>query len=205
PSCLGRSLCNRDISDVTRRQQCCVCTHSPEGLWVKHGVSCIRLPGEAAMEVVSSPALCRNPSGEPGSSAGHRGISVVGIPDPITWIRCKVIMYLIELYFELGITSVEFDNGVKQMVNYVEKKCKSLTDAQRQQLAISMDDIIFLLPEDVSVFFDQNGRKFCFVVMRFWLLSTLEGPDDPEGSKIFKVTSDEDGGPRRKIVTAVYE
>ncbi|XP_029927803.1 m-AAA protease-interacting protein 1, mitochondrial [Myripristis murdjan] len=169
------------------------------------------------------------PSGEPGSSAGHRGISVVGIPDPITWIRCKVIMYLIELYFELGITSVEFDNGVKQalvhvsnkmsrgkfeelrglvsneMVNYVEKKCKSLTDAQRQQLAISMDDIIFLLPEDVSVFFDQNGRKFCFVVMRFWLLSTLEGPDDPEGSKIFKVTSDEDGGPRRKIVTAVYE
>ncbi|XP_071780516.2 m-AAA protease-interacting protein 1, mitochondrial isoform X2 [Centroberyx gerrardi] len=166
---------------------------------------------------------------EPGSSGGHPGISVVGIPDPITLIRCKVMMYLIELYFEIGITSVEFDKGVKQalvhisnmmssgrfkelrgivsneMVDYVEKKCKSLSDLQRQQLAASMDDIVFLLPEDVSVVFDQYGRKFCFVVMRFWLLSTLEGPDDPEGTKIFKVASSEDGGPQKKIVTAVYE
>ncbi|XP_071393527.1 m-AAA protease-interacting protein 1, mitochondrial isoform X3 [Centroberyx affinis] len=116
---------------------------------------------------------------EPGSSGGHPGISVVGIPDPITLIRCKVMMYLIELYFEIGITSVEFDQGVKQalvhisnmmssgrfgelrgivsneMVNYVQKKCKSLSDVQRQQLATSVDDIVFLLPEDVSVVFDQ--------------------------------------------------
>lgn len=62
-----------------------------------------------------------------------------------------------------------------------------------------------MLPEDVSVVFDQYGRKFCFVVMRFWLLSTYEGPDDPEGTKIFKVDSSEDGSPQRKIVTAVYE
>ena len=48
-----------------------------------------------------------------------------------------------------------------QMVSYVRKKCSSLTDAQRQQLAVSMDDIIFLLPEDVSVFFDQYG-KVCY-------------------------------------------
>uniref|UniRef100_UPI003AB00345 m-AAA protease-interacting protein 1, mitochondrial isoform X3 n=1 Tax=Centroberyx gerrardi TaxID=166262 RepID=UPI003AB00345 len=119
---------------------------------------------------------------EPGSSGGHPGISVVGIPDPITLIRCKVMMYLIELYFEIGITSVEFDKGVKQalvhisnmmssgrfkelrgivsneMVDYVEKKCKSLSDVQRQQLAASMDDIVFLLPEDVSVVFDQYAQ-----------------------------------------------
>ncbi|KAK9514290.1 hypothetical protein VZT92_027766 [Zoarces viviparus] len=41
--------------------------------------------------------------------------------------------------------------------------------------------------------------------MGFWLLSTYEGPDDPEGTKIFKVASSDDGGPRRRIVTAVYE
>lgn len=55
------------------------------------------------------------------------------------------------------------------------------------------------------LFFSLAGRKFCFVIMRFWLLSTHEGPDDPEGSKIFKVASSEDGGPQKKIVTAVYE
>ncbi|KAM4600417.1 m-AAA protease-interacting protein 1, mitochondrial [Polymixia lowei] len=166
---------------------------------------------------------------EPQRAGGHPGVSVVGVPDPITWIRCKVVMHLIDLCFELGITSVEFDKGVKQalvhvsnmmssgkfedlrgivsnkMVDYVEEKCKSLTDVQRQELAISVDDIIFLLPEDVSVFVDEYGRRFCFLAMRFWLLSTLEGPDDPEGTEIFKVASSEDGGPQKRVVTAVYE
>lgn len=63
--------------------------------------------------------LCSTESdNERGRSSGNPSISVVGIPDPITWIRCKVIMHLIELYFELGITSEEFDTGVKQ-VNYL--------------------------------------------------------------------------------------
>jgi len=169
-------------------------------------------------------------SGTSSTPAGHPDISVVGIPDPITWIRCKVVMHLIDLYFDSGSTSVDFENGVKQalvhvsnmlsrgnfgalngivskeMVSYVREKCSSLTDAQRKQLAVSMDDIIFLLPEDVSVFFDQYGRSFCFIVMRFWLLSPPDDcPDDPDASKIFKVTSKEEDGSQKKIVTAVYE
>lgn len=45
-----------------------------------------------------------------------------------------------------------------QMLNYVEKKCRALSDAQRQQLAVSVDDIIFMLPEDISVVFDKYGE-----------------------------------------------
>lgn len=166
----------------------------------------------------------------PKESSGRRpAISVVGIPDPITWIRCKVIMFALDLYFELDVNSEEFERGVKQalvhvsnkmsssryhelkgivsneMLEYVEKRCGSLTDAQRKQLGVQMDDIVFVLPEDISVVFDQYGRKFCFIVMRFWILSSHEGPDDPEGTKIFKVGSSEDSGPQKKIVTAVYE
>lgn len=44
------------------------------------------------------------------------------------------------------------------MIDYVETKCRSLTDAQRQQLAVTMEDIVFMLPEDVSVVFDQYGE-----------------------------------------------
>lgn len=55
--------------------------------------------------------------GPPGSSGPRPAVSVVGIPDPITWIRCKVIMSLIELYFELDITSEEFHRGAKQVTN----------------------------------------------------------------------------------------
>ncbi|KAM4568792.1 m-AAA protease-interacting protein 1, mitochondrial [Fundulus diaphanus] len=174
----------------------------------------------------SSQAGADEPPGSPGSQP-H--ISVVGIPDPLTWIRCKVITFLIELYFQVDINSAEFHRGVKQalvhvsnkmsrgryhelkgvvtdeMREYVEEKCKSLTKAQRRQLAVNMEDIIFVLPEDISVVFDEHGRKFCFVVMRFWLVSSHEGPDDPEGTKIFKVASSEDGSPQRKLATAVYE
>ncbi|KAM6910423.1 m-AAA protease-interacting protein 1, mitochondrial [Xenentodon cancila] len=165
----------------------------------------------------------------PRSSDRRPVISVVGIPDPLTWIRCKVVTLLIDFYFQVDINSEEFVNGAKQalvlvsskmsrgryhelvglvskeMVEYVEDTCKSLTDAQRRELAVSMDDIIFALPEDVSVVFDQHGRKFCFVVVRFWHLSAHEGPDDPEGSKIFKVGFTEDDGTKKKLSTAVYE
>lgn len=52
----------------------------------------------------------------PKESSGRRpAISVVGIPDPITWIRCKVIMFALDLYFELDVNSEEFERGVKQV------------------------------------------------------------------------------------------
>ncbi|XP_061573459.1 m-AAA protease-interacting protein 1, mitochondrial [Cololabis saira] len=183
-------------------------------------------------------AQSRSSSGSPGSSgsplpprgSGRRpAISVVGIPDPLTWIRCKVISLLVDLYFQIDLNSQEFESGAKQalvlvsskmsrgryhelvglvskeMVEYLEDKCKCLPSAQRTELAVGMDDIIFSLPEDVSVVFDQHGRKFCSVAMRFWHLSSHEGPDDPEGTKIFKVGAGEEDGPKKKISTAVYE
>ncbi|XP_067094036.1 m-AAA protease-interacting protein 1, mitochondrial [Osmerus mordax] len=163
------------------------------------------------------------------STKGHPTISVVGSPDPITWIINKLFIILIELVFELGLTTVDFDNGVKQAlvhvsnmmstgnfeelrgvvsnetVDYVEKKCKTLSEAQRQQLAISLDDILFLLPEDVCVVFDKRGGRSCVIEMRFWYLSKTNAPDDPESSKIFKIATTEDSDKSQKIVTAVYE
>ncbi|XP_040021169.2 m-AAA protease-interacting protein 1, mitochondrial isoform X3 [Gasterosteus aculeatus] len=165
--------------------------------------------------------------GPPGIPAGGPAVSVVGIPDPITWVRCRVLMYLVDLHF--GFDIEEFEKGVKQAlvhvsgllssgkyhnlvgivssetIDYVQTRCGSLSEARRRQLAVTMDDIVFALPEDVSVVFDKHGRQFCDVAMRFWLLSTYEGPDDPEGTKIFQVAPSGDGGPQRRIVTAVYE
>uniref|UniRef100_A0A672T0J3 Uncharacterized protein n=1 Tax=Sinocyclocheilus grahami TaxID=75366 RepID=A0A672T0J3_SINGR len=138
----------------------------------------------------------------------HPGITVVGTPDPITWIRNKSILFLIELYFGLKF-SVEFDSGVKQVgmiwaVDSVRKQCKTLSEAQQRHLAISLDDIIFLLPEDVSVFFDQSSRKFLYITMRLWYLSSADVPEDPESARIFKMDITEDG-PQKKIITAVYD
>lgn len=43
------------------------------------------------------------------------------------------------------------------MREYVEEKCKALTVDQRKQLAVTTNDIVFLLPEDVSVVVDEEG------------------------------------------------
>ena len=43
-----------------------------------------------------------------------------------------------------------------QTVQYV-KKCASLSDEQRQTLVVSLENIIFLLPEEVSLLQDDNG------------------------------------------------
>ncbi|KAM9511435.1 LOW QUALITY PROTEIN: m-AAA protease-interacting protein 1, mitochondrial [Salvelinus alpinus] len=159
---------------------------------------------------------------------GHHDITVIGIPDPLTWIWNKVHIYLI-LYFQLGINSVEFDNGIKpalvhvstmmsngnfeelrgvvspEIVVYAQQRCKSLSETQRRHLAISLDNIIFILPEEVSIVFD-NGIAVCaFIVVRFWHMSTADVPKDQESTKIFKMATTEEDGLQKKIVTAVYE
>ncbi|KAL7840087.1 hypothetical protein AOLI_G00254100 [Acnodon oligacanthus] len=173
----------------------------------------------------SSTVPCRQYS----KSTDHRpGISVVGTPDPITWIRNKIILALTELYFDLDL-SVEFDHGVKQAVFQVSTKVSkgrfeelrglmseeavadvrrrynTLTEGQRRHLAISLDDIVFLLPEDVSVVSDSRGRNFCSIIMRLWHLTTADIPEDPESTRIFRMDPSIGDGPPKKIITAVYE
>lgn len=156
-------------------------------------------------------------------------VSVVGSPDPLTWLRCRLIILLVKLYFEVDLASEEFHSGAKQalvqvsrlmstgrfhrlkglvsdeMMEYVESRTKALSRAQMDKLLVTADDIIFLLPEDISVVFDGHGRKFCSIVMRFWFLTTLEGPEDPEATRIFRVAPRRDGRPQERVATAVYE
>lgn len=60
------------------------------------------------------------------------------------------------------------------MREYVEEKCKTLTGDQRKQLAVMMDDIVFLLPEDVSVVFDEEGRFDWMHICQWRLLELIQ-------------------------------
>ncbi|KAK7886174.1 hypothetical protein WMY93_025795 [Mugilogobius chulae] len=161
-----------------------------------------------------SRALCSGPGQERDLSS----VSVVGTADPITFVRCRFTIFLIKLCFEVDLASEEFNSGAKQalvqvshlmstgsfhrlkglvsdeMMEYVESRTKPLTHTQKLKLQVNTDDIIFLLPEDVTVVFDQYGRKFCSIVMRFWFLTT-----------IFRVAPSPDGSQQTKVATAVYE
>lgn len=74
---------------------------------------------------------------------------------------------------------------VFQAVERVKTKCKKLSEVQRRNLAISSDDIVFVLPEDVSVLFDGRGtaltitfayfmcQQVCQLISHQWLLRPL--------------------------------
>ncbi|KAM6935604.1 m-AAA protease-interacting protein 1, mitochondrial [Lycodopsis pacificus] len=59
------------------------------------------------------------------SRTSRRGAPPGGIPDPITWIRCRVVMYLVDLHFELDLNSAEFQQGVKQALVHVSNLMSS--------------------------------------------------------------------------------
>ena len=78
--------------------------------------------------------------------------------NPVWWIiySSNIIYYCVSFSVFLLWLCVFF----LQMVEHIEQSCRSLTEAQRQQLAVNVEDIIFLIPEDVSVVYDQYG-EFC--------------------------------------------
>ena len=49
----------------------------------------------------------------------------------------------------------------------MKKKCASLSDKQLKALAVSLEDIIFLLPEEVSLLQDDNGAFKVLIINSF--------------------------------------
>ncbi|KAL4646870.1 hypothetical protein GN956_G9589 [Arapaima gigas] len=160
---------------------------------------------------------------------GPPRVIVVGVPNPLTWLRNRILTWLIKLYFDINISSAEFNRGAKQALVQVSTLmsqgrfadlqglvssealqrartgCDSLTEEQRRGLAVLLEDIIFLVPEDVSLLYDNKGRKFCYVLMRFWYLSNADVPKDQESTLVLKTLDQGGGHADRKIVTAAYE
>ncbi|KPP65852.1 hypothetical protein Z043_115700 [Scleropages formosus] len=108
-------------------------------------------------------------------------IIVVGIPNPFSWIRNKVLIFLVKLYFDINIASADFSRGAKQV------RCPRAQVVAATHVAVT------------------HCRKFCYVLMRFWYLSNADVPEDPESTVVFKRTDKGGGSAAKKIVTAVYE
>uniref|UniRef100_A0A8C1TGI7 Si:dkey-82o10.4 n=1 Tax=Cyprinus carpio TaxID=7962 RepID=A0A8C1TGI7_CYPCA len=142
----------------------------------------------------------------------HPGITVVGTPDPIAWIRNKIILFLIELYFGLKF-SVEFDSGVKQAAVHVSTvlskgkfdELRSVMSKEVSLLNYWFGKHLKSLSSELNVFCSPIGRKFLYITMRLWYLSSADVPEDPESTRIFRMDLTEEDGPQKKIITAVYE
>ncbi|CAL8378102.1 unnamed protein product [Gadus morhua 'NCC'] len=215
---------------LLRRGYCCrlpsllkITSHpKPERLFLTR-------PGNTQLSLVgavSSPRCYSSDGPRP-----HQKVMVLGIPNPLIWVRTRFYYLLIRAYFDKEFRIEEFTEGAKQAFSHVsrllsecqfdaleglvaqdlvaklEEKCNLLQESHKQALVASPDDIMYTTPSDVGIYYDDDGRKFVSILMRFWYLTSARLPDDPmEGSRIFKMALGTEGqSESKRLLTANYE
>eukprot|EP00062_Callorhinchus_milii_P014704 gi/632964172/ref/XP_007898269.1/ PREDICTED: uncharacterized protein C2orf47 homolog, mitochondrial [Callorhinchus milii] len=139
--------------------------------------------------------------------------------------------FLIRSYFDHEFNFDEFADGAKQAFAQVSKllsqcnfnelkglvsiealeelegKCSALPIERRKALAADMEEIMYSTPGDVGIYYDNQGRKFVHILMRYWYLSNVDLPSEtPEGTKMFQVVfGDENSKDSKCLLTANYE
>lgn len=82
-----------------------------------------------------------------------------------------------------------------------------MSENHRNALAADMDEIMYTTAGDVGIYYDDSGRKFVSILMRFWYLTSADLPDEaPDGTKVFQVVfGDETVKETKRLLTANYE
>lgn len=168
-------------------------------------------------------------------SSGARGqrkqLVVLGIPNPLLWLRSRVYYFLIRSYFDREFSIQEFSQGARQAFSIVSKllsqckfdalkelvvdevlqglkeKCSALPESHKRALAAESDEIMYLTPGDVGIYYDDNGRKFVSILMRFWYLTSANLPEESsDGTKVFQIVlGDDNAKDSKRLLTANYE
>ncbi|XP_061858566.1 m-AAA protease-interacting protein 1, mitochondrial [Colius striatus] len=167
----------------------------------------------------------------PEAEGPQRRVVVVRITSPIAWLRTRFYYLLIRLYFDQEFSIEEFTRGAKQAFSVVSKllsQCKldlldelvsaevlqvlkekisSLPDNHRDALAADMDAIMYTTEGDVRIYYDDDGRKFVSILMRFWYLNGANLPDEVPGeTRVFQIVFGEESmKEQRHLLTANYE
>ncbi|XP_008327157.1 m-AAA protease-interacting protein 1, mitochondrial [Cynoglossus semilaevis] len=176
-------------------------------------------------------AVHRHYSSDQGREKQVKKVVVVGIPNPLTWFRTRIYYFLIRTYFDTEFSIEEFTEGAKQAFSHVsrllsecrfdaleglvakdlieklEEKCNLLSLSYKNALSAEPDDIMYTTTGDVGIYYDNDGRKFVSILMRFWYLTSAQLPDDTmERDQLFKVplVGDTQGDTKRLLV-AKYE
>ncbi|XP_029872981.1 m-AAA protease-interacting protein 1, mitochondrial [Aquila chrysaetos chrysaetos] len=167
----------------------------------------------------------------PEAEGPQRRVVVVRITSPFAWLRTRFYYLLIRLYFDQEFSIEEFTRGAKQAFSVVSKllsqrkldlldelvsaevlqvlkeKISLLPDNHRDALAADIDAIMYTTEGDVRIYYDDDGRKFVSILMRFWYLNGANLPDEVPGeTKVFQIVfGDESTKEKRHLLTANYE
>ncbi|XP_014329890.1 m-AAA protease-interacting protein 1, mitochondrial isoform X5 [Xiphophorus maculatus] len=94
----------------------------------------------------------------------------------------------------------------KDLIGKLEQKCGSLPCSYQRALCAEPEDVMYTTPGDVGIFYDDDGRKFVSILMRFWYLTSVGLPDDSmEGTRMFTVSIGDGETEAKRLLTAIYE
>ncbi|CAJ1078674.1 m-AAA protease-interacting protein 1%2C mitochondrial [Xyrichtys novacula] len=176
-------------------------------------------------------AVVRSYSSDQGGQKPVQKVMVVGVTNPFMWFRTRIYYFLIRAYFDKEFSIEEFTEGAKQAFSHVssllskcqfegleglvakdlieklEDKCKVLPLSHQRALSAEPEEIMYTTPADVGIYYDDDGRKFVSILMRFWYLTNARLPDDTvEGARVFQVAFGGEGKVETKrLLTANYE
>ncbi|XP_059134083.1 m-AAA protease-interacting protein 1, mitochondrial [Peromyscus eremicus] len=155
---------------------------------------------------------------------------ILGFSSPINWVRTRIYAFLIWAYFDKEFSIAEFSEGAKQAFAHVSKllsQCKfdlleelvakevlqvlkekvaSLSDNHKSALAANIDDIVYTSTGDISIYYDEKGRKFVNILMCFWYLTSADIPSETlSGASVFQVKLGDQNVETKQLLSASYE
>ncbi|XP_015986601.1 m-AAA protease-interacting protein 1, mitochondrial [Rousettus aegyptiacus] len=155
---------------------------------------------------------------------------ILGFSNPINWIRTRIYAFLIWAYFDQEFSIAEFSEGAKQafahvskllsqckfdlleelvakeVLNVLKEKVTSLPDNHKNALAADIDDIVYTSTGDISIYYDEKGRKFVNILMCFWYLTSANIPNETlSGANVFQVKLGDQNVETKQLLNASYE
>ncbi|XP_070277879.1 m-AAA protease-interacting protein 1, mitochondrial isoform X1 [Myotis yumanensis] len=155
---------------------------------------------------------------------------ILGLSNPVNWVRTRILAFLIWAYFDKEFSIKEFSEGAKQAFAHVSRllsQCKfdlleelvtkelllvlkekvtSLPDSHKDALAADIDEIVYTSTGDISIYYDDKGRKFVNILMCFWYLTSANIPSETlSGAGVFQVKLGNQNVETKQLLSASYE
>ncbi|XP_006889135.1 PREDICTED: uncharacterized protein C2orf47 homolog, mitochondrial [Elephantulus edwardii] len=155
---------------------------------------------------------------------------ILGVSNPINWLRTRIYAFLIWAYFDQEFNIAEFTEGAKQAFAHVSKllsQCKfdlleelvakevlqvlkekvtSLPDNHKDALSADIDEIVYTSTGDISIYYDEKGRKFVNILMCFWYLTSANIPSETiSGASVFQIKLGNQNVVTKQLLSASYE
>lgn len=186
-------------------------------------------PPPALASYPACPRRCYSTEEQPQKHQRTKMI-IVGLPNPINWIRTRIYGFLIWAYFDQEFSIPDFLEGAMQAFSYVstllsqckfdlleelvatevlqvlKEKVTSLSDNHKNALAADIDEIVHMTTGDISIYYDEKGRKFVNILMCFWYLTSANISSEAlTGARVFQVKFGDENVETKQLLSASYE